>query len=75
MVGKIQDEAVVEDGKVVPAKILTVRYSYDERIDDGLSTRKAIFRVNEILRDPYKHLGCLDEDVSTHHSMVAEVGD
>mgnify|MGYP001351066200 CR=1 FL=1 len=75
MVGKIQDEAVVEDGKVVPAKILTVRYSYDERIDDGLSTRKAIFRVNEILRDPYKNLGCLDEDASTHRAMVVEVGD
>ena len=49
--------------------------THDERIDDGLSTRKAIFRVNEILRDPYTHLGCLDEDTSTHQSMVAEIGD
>ena len=51
-------------------KVLTVRYSYDERIDDGLGTKKAILRVNEIMSDPEKHLGCLDPDVTTHHAMV-----
>ena len=72
-VGQIKDEAVVEDGKVVAAKVLTVRYSYDERIDDGLSTRKAIRRVNEILRDPHTHLGCLGEDETTHKPMVTRI--
>jgi len=73
MVGKIKDEAVVEDGKVVAGKVLTIRYSYDERIDDGLGTKKAILRVNEILSDPEKHLGCLDEDTSTHTPMVTRL--
>jgi hypothetical protein len=70
MVGQVTEEPVVEDGKVVVGKVLTVRYSYDERIDDGLSTRKAIWRVNEILSDPETHLGCLSDDVSTHRPMV-----
>jgi hypothetical protein len=70
MVGKVTDEPVVEDGGVVVGKVLTVRYSYDERIDDGLSTRKAIWRVNEILSDPETHLGCLGDDASTHRPMV-----
>jgi len=73
MVGKIEDQPIVENGEIVPAKILTVRYSYDERIDDGLSTRQAIWRVNEILSDPEKHLGCLDEDPSTHNAMVTRL--
>lgn len=70
MVGQVKDEAVVEDGKVVAGKVLTVRYSYDERIDDGLGTKKAILRVNEIMSDPEKHLGCLDSDETTHQAMV-----
>ena len=70
MVGQVKDEAVVEDGQLVAGKVLTVRYSYDERIDDGLGTKKAILRVNEIMSDPEKHLGCLDPDVATHHAMV-----
>ncbi len=70
MVGQVKDEAVVEDGKLVAAKVLTVRYSYDERIDDGLGTKKAILRVNEIMSDPETHLGCLDADQSTHRAMV-----
>ena len=70
MVGQVTDEPVVEDGNVVVGKVLTVRYSYDERIDDGLSTRKAIWRVNEILSDPETHLGCLNDDPSTHRTMV-----
>ena len=68
--GRIKDEAIVEDGQVVAGKVITVRYSYDERIDDGLSTRRAIRRVNEILSDPATHLGCVDEDLSTHTPMV-----
>jgi hypothetical protein len=70
MVGQVKDEAVVEDGKLVAGKVLTVRYSYDERIDDGLGTKKAILRVNEIMSDPETHLGCLEVDESTHHAMV-----
>ncbi len=70
MVGQVKDEPVVEDGTLVAGKVLTVRYSYDERIDDGLGTKKAILRVNEILSDPETHLGCLDPDTVTHKPMV-----
>ena len=69
-VGQIKEEAVVENGQVVVGKVLTVRYSYDERIDDGLSTRKAIWRVNEILSDPATHLGCMKADGSDCGPMV-----
>ena len=61
-VGQITEEPVVEDGCVVVGRVLRIRYAYDERIDDGLSARKAIWRVCEILQDPHTHLGCLCED-------------
>ena len=73
MVGAIHDEAVVENGAIVPGKVLTIRYSYDERIDDGLSTRRAILRVQEILSDPADHLGCLNEDQTTWKPMVRHI--
>jgi len=69
-VGQMKEEPVVENGQVAVGKVLTVRYSYDERIDDGLSTRKAIWRVNEILSDPATHLGCLKADGSDRGPMV-----
>ena len=73
MVGRIREEPVVEDGNIVVGKVLTVRYSYDERIDDGLGTKTAILRVNEILSDPEIHLGCLSEDASTHSAMATRI--
>ncbi len=62
MVGKIEERAMVEDGQVVIRRVLPIRWSYDERIDDGLTSRFGIDAVNRCLEDPYTHLGCLAED-------------
>ena len=56
MVGKIEDRPVVEDGKVVPRKTLHLRWSYDERIDDGLTSKYGMQTVREALEDPDKYL-------------------
>lgn len=55
-VGKIQEMPVVEDGKVVVGKRLHIRWSYDERIDDGLTSGKGINSVVRILEDPFKYI-------------------
>jgi pyruvate/2-oxoglutarate dehydrogenase complex dihydrolipoamide acyltransferase (E2) component len=64
MVGKIEERAIVVDGQVVPARVIPIRYSYDERIDDGLNARFGIDAVNRALEAPYEHFGCLAEDGS-----------
>ena len=64
MAGKIEVRPVFEDGRFVPKRQLQVRYSYDERSDDGLNAGYAIQTVNKVLVDPFKHLGCLHEDGS-----------
>lgn len=62
MVGKVEDQAVVRNGEVVVRPILHLRFTYDERIDDGLTAGGGIQTVKECLEDPYKYLGGLDPD-------------
>jgi hypothetical protein len=60
MVGRIEERPWVVDGKVVPLKLLHLRYSYDERIDDGLTSRFGIDAVREGLESPDQILGPLE---------------
>ncbi len=69
MVGKIEDRPVVEDGAVVARKVLHLRYSYDERIDDGLTSRYGIDAVKNSLEHPFETFGCLEQDGSDVHAL------
>ncbi len=63
MVGKIEERAWVEDGEVVPRKILHLRYTYDERIDDGLTSSYGMATVKRCLENPVEEFGVFyDED-------------
>lgn len=64
MAGRIEQRALVVDGQVVPTDVIPIRYSYDERIDDGLNARFGIDAVNRALENPYEHFGCLADDGS-----------
>lgn len=60
MVGRIEDRAVVEAGQVVVQKQLHIRWTYDERIDDGLTARHGIDAVKHALEHPEAAFGDLD---------------
>jgi hypothetical protein len=64
MAGKLEERAVVEDGKVVVRTVLPIRWSYDERIDDGLNARFGIESCNRALENPFEYFGCLKDDGS-----------
>jgi hypothetical protein len=57
MLGKIEDRPMVEDGEVVVRKVLHIRFSFDERVDDGLNAGKGIDAMRALLEDPYRYLG------------------
>lgn len=57
MIGKVEDRPVVQDGQVVAARVLPIRFSYDERIDDGLTARDGIRSAVRVLEDPERWLG------------------
>ena len=59
MVGKLEDRAVVEDGKIVARKFLPIRWTYDERIDDGLTSKYGMQSVREGLENPDEAFGPL----------------
>lgn len=59
MIGKIEDKAIVVDGKVVVQPTLHARYTYDERIDDGLTARSAIETIKRVLENPLTELADL----------------
>lgn len=60
MVGQVEQRAVVLDGQVQAVPVLPLRFSYDERIDDGMNARFGITAVTRVLADPDRWLGGLD---------------
>jgi hypothetical protein len=67
MAGKIEQRPVVADGQVVARPTLHLRFSYDERIDDGLTASYGIAAVARVLEDPARYLGA--------HPMPARLED
>jgi hypothetical protein len=74
MVGQVEERAVVEDGKVVVRTVLPVRFTYDERIDDGLNARFGIDALVRVLEDPFASLGCVEDDGSDAH-VISELAE
>jgi hypothetical protein len=62
MAGKIEERPVVRDGRIVVVKVLPIRWTYDERIDDGLNARYALRAAERALENPYEFFGCLRDD-------------
>lgn len=53
MVGRTHDEVVVgPDGKPTVRPMMTLRYSFDERIEDGLYAARALDIMKKIIEDP-----------------------
>jgi len=71
MVGQLADRPVVVDGKIEIRKTLHVRYTYDERVDDGLNARFAIETITKSLEHPFEIFGCLSDDGSDARPMDA----
>jgi pyruvate/2-oxoglutarate dehydrogenase complex dihydrolipoamide acyltransferase (E2) component len=54
--GAIVDEPVVEDGKVVPGKVMRIGASFDHRFIDGLHASVLAKTVRELLENPFEKL-------------------
>ena len=61
MVGQVEDRVVVgADGAPTVIPVLPLRFSFDERIDDGLNARHGMDAVCRVLADPARWLGGVD---------------
>ncbi|MGZ3460414.1 MAG: 2-oxo acid dehydrogenase subunit E2 [Archangium sp.] len=59
--GAIKDAPVVEDGKVVPGKLMNVSASFDHRFIDGYHASILANTLREMLENPFEHFDKLDE--------------
>jgi len=60
VIGRTKDVAVVVDGEITVRPIVTLRFTYDERIEDGLYARRALDLLREMVEDPFAHMGNVD---------------
>ncbi|HEX5087262.1 MAG TPA: hypothetical protein VFV89_05600 [Nocardioides sp.] len=51
-VGLVHDGVVARDGRPVVARVTTLKFSYDERIEDGLYAARAVEYLCSVLGDP-----------------------
>jgi pyruvate/2-oxoglutarate dehydrogenase complex dihydrolipoamide acyltransferase (E2) component len=54
--GAVVDEPVVEDGKVIPGKVMRLCASFDHRFIDGLHASVLAKTVRELLENPFEKL-------------------
>lgn len=52
VLGRVKDEALVIDGGVEVRPTAVLRYTYDERIEDGLYAMRSLERVRQLVEDP-----------------------
>ena len=70
MAGRIEPRPVVENGELVVRDMMHLRFTYDERIDDGLNARFGLDAVRTVLENPRAYLGCVAEDGSDAWPMA-----
>ncbi|HSP79274.1 MAG TPA: 2-oxo acid dehydrogenase subunit E2 [Myxococcaceae bacterium] len=59
--GAVKDVPVVEEGKVVPGKVMNVNASFDHRFIDGYHASVLANTLREMLENPFEHFDELDE--------------
>ena len=67
--GRVEARVTVEDGAPVVRRMIPIRFSFDERIDDGLSAGHGIKAVIDALENPFELLGCVDPDGRDDHPI------
>ena len=51
-IGRIEEQPVVVDDEVVPAKVLAISISYDHRVIDGAVAQRALNHIKKLLNNP-----------------------
>lgn len=73
MVGRIEKRPLVEGDQVVARETIHIRWSYDERIDDGLTAKHGIQSVHDALENPEQTFGAIEAEEGVEDVPDAEV--
>jgi pyruvate dehydrogenase E2 component (dihydrolipoamide acetyltransferase) len=69
--GAVKEVPVVEDGKVVPGKVMNINATFDHRFIDGFHAGVLANTLREMLENPFEQFDALPEPVAP---PVAQVG-
>lgn len=61
MIGKVRDEIYIENGTAKTRPVVDIKYTFDERIEDGLACAFSLAGFKEIMEDPDKFNGPLTD--------------
>ncbi len=56
VIGQNKEVPAVQDGKLVSRRVATLRFSYDERVEDGLYAQRSLQQLREILENPHENI-------------------
>jgi pyruvate dehydrogenase E2 component (dihydrolipoamide acetyltransferase) len=56
-VGSIRDDVRIDQGQVLPAKVMTISLSVDHRVIDGVMAAKFLGTVKQLLENPQQITG------------------
>ncbi len=59
--GEIADEAVVDDGEVVPGRVMRINATFDHRFIDGYHAMVLSRTLRKVLENPFEELDQLDD--------------
>ncbi len=68
--GAVKDVPVVDDGKVVPGKIMNVNASFDHRFIDGFHASVLSKTLREFIENPFQNFDRI-EDLPTAEALAA----
>ena len=63
-VGKIEKRPLIVNNRVKITPVIPIRFSFEDRISDGINAGAGINAAIRVLENPYEELGCLAEDGS-----------
>lgn len=69
--GNVKDEPVVDDGKVIPGKVMNVNASFDHRFIDGFHASVLSKTLREMLENPFEMLDRI-EDLPSAEQVAAD---
>ena len=72
--GAVKDMPVVEDGKVVPGKVMNVNASFDHRFIDGYHAAVLAKTIREMMESPFESFDDLSKVPGPALSLVPPTG-
>ncbi|PIE18409.1 MAG: hypothetical protein CSA66_04820 [Proteobacteria bacterium] len=69
MIGAVEERPMVDNGQVVVRRVIPLRFTFEERIADGLNAGFGIKAVVDALEHPFELLGCVAADGSDDHPI------